>query len=268
MCIPEDNRSSFILFASPFLQGITAQCQQRLLGPWFLPWRIVRVCEYLASPGCGMLPKRPTSFSPHPEYWVENCMTEGQWEVGKTAARAQNKMYQRDTIPTNNFVDHQEAHPWASGGAAPMDPYSWSTGTSKALHTSPSHNPPHTLPCGQLSVYAPEAARVNLCRWLESTWESLLNSAVLENNNNSNKRKKTHAETWTCKYSPRVGKGWLLVLDLTMQNVQKAYDLKNSPTEENKKYEAGVSIEKIWENLRIPNKANRRVSFLKPVSKD
>lgn len=78
----------------------------RLLGPWVLPWRIVRVCEYLASPGCGMLPKRPTTFSPHPEYWVENCMTAGQWEVGKTAARAQNKMYQRDTIPTNNFVDH------------------------------------------------------------------------------------------------------------------------------------------------------------------
>lgn len=47
------------------------------------------------------------------------------------------------------------------------------------------------------------------------------------------------------QYSPRVGKGWLLVLDLTIQNVQKAYDLKNSPTKENKKYEAGVSLEKI-----------------------
>lgn len=52
------------------------------------------------------LPKRPISFSPHPEYWVMNYVTGGEWVVGRTADRALNETYQReaDTIIASGIL--------------------------------------------------------------------------------------------------------------------------------------------------------------------
>lgn len=77
----------------------------RELGPWRLSWREVESVWVLGFCSVWDAAKETHFFLTHPEYWVENCMAEGQWVAGKTAARAQNRMYQRGTDPTNNFAD-------------------------------------------------------------------------------------------------------------------------------------------------------------------
>lgn len=151
----------FILPVLPLPQGI-AQCQNRTSWPGIFP--VGESGEYVnecpASPVCGMPPKRPTSFLPHPQYQVVTCMT------GKTAVGAQGRMYQRAADPADSFVDciRKPIHEvW--GDASPVDLYNWpqlpSPPTLHVPYPCSSPQGPHSRPA---SVYVPEVVRMNFCR--------------------------------------------------------------------------------------------------------
>lgn len=161
-----------------------------------------------------MLPKRPTSSSPIQNTELRTAWLRGSEWLGKQQSGLRTE---RDTDPTNNFADDikKSTHEplWLQGLWIPM--------------IGPQAPPilcipdPHTTP---LTFYlvassAPKPVRVTLCRWLVSTWESLTNSAGLGET----------AETWTCSTALAKIKRRLLVLGLTMQDVQKAYNPKKSP---------------------------------------
>lgn len=75
---------------------------------------------HLAWPSVQELPKRPTSFLSHPEYWgVLRNLEVGK--AGRLAARALREL-QREMDPTNLCGFHQEAHLWATGDALHADP--------------------------------------------------------------------------------------------------------------------------------------------------
>ena len=136
---------------------------------------------------------------------------------------------------------YQEAHPWVVGELhlqiLPPGPQA-----PPMLHVSTTHT--HTLPWSVPCVLLHSGESVSLCRELVSTAESQPDSARLGGS----------AQTWELKTSLLKTNIRLSALSLALH----AYNVKNSPSRGNKKCGTGVSMEKFWEGIWIPNRDNRR----------
>lgn len=112
------------------------------------------------------------------------------------------------------------------------------------------HSRPHRhLMAGSL-CRPQRAMNMNLCRQLVSVHRRLAQLSGIG-------RKHTNLST---QHHPRESKQRLSASALALQDQEKKYNLKNHPYPHpggNKKYEAGVSIEKVLESFRISSRANR-----------
>lgn len=111
------------------------------LGPQFLPMEKVRntwVTAWLLQL-CETLPKRPTSFLLHLEYWAVLC----DWGAGSSWEKSSRAFgrHQREADPTTCFRASWESLPTSCWGWVPYRSPIWPTGTPNVLCTSPANAP-------------------------------------------------------------------------------------------------------------------------------
>ena len=157
-CIGEDKRNSLILLVSPFPQGGTAQCQERLSHrDFFCREKWGHVSGYCLSQQCRCCQRGPFLSCP-----IESTESWTEWVGGRKRLGEQQiglRGHYRDTDPTNHITDSIKKPTnklleifslWI--------PPSWPTGTPGAPCASATH-------CSWISVHAPEGRwLVSMCR--------------------------------------------------------------------------------------------------------